>query len=196
MQLQFLGDALDHWKGALFQHLFCENLLKELYVEPMITDNRVWTPKELNTYVKLLHLKNVDRIIHLDRIFTGNRVDYFNSIEYLGDLFLDPDTGIATGNATRRLIKVIELDLIMKNNPDRVLSIYQHTRQGIKMSGRVTEVTNCLFKNLKDISCTSYEGTMVAMLFISRNKKRIGHIYDYFHELIEPVAERRLKNFI
>jgi len=109
MRLQFLGDALDHWKGALFQHLCSENLLKDLHVEPMITDSRIWTPKELNTYARLLQLKNTERIIHSDRTFTRTYPDYFKSIKYSGDLFLDPDTGIATGKAYRKHIKTDEI---------------------------------------------------------------------------------------
>lgn len=134
-------------------------------------------------------------IIHSDRTFTGKRLDYFKSIEYLGDLFLDPDTGIATGNASRKRIMTNEIELLLKNNSERVLSIYQHARQGIKMSERVTEVTNYLARNrnIKDISCVSYEGTMVAMLFISKNKERIEPIYDYFHDLLGSVADKRIK---
>lgn len=198
MRLQFLGDALDHWKGALFQQLCSENLLKDLHVEPMITDVRIWTPKELNTYARLLQLKSVDMIIHSDRTFIGKRLDHFKSIGYSSDLFLDPDVGIATGKSSRKHIMTNEIELLLENNSERVLSIYQHARQGITMPERVIEVTNYLARkiNIKDISCVSYECTMVAMLFISKNEERIESIYNYFNDLLGSVADRRINRFI
>lgn len=193
MRLQFLGDALDHWKGSLFQRLCGEGLLKNLHVEPMITDSRIWTLEELCAYTVLLNIKDRNFILHSDTTFTGNRLDYFNSIQHQGDLFLDPDTGIATGNPNRRHITIQEIELLLNKNPNRVLVIYQHTRQGITMSQRVDEVIKSLLREINDISCTSYESALVAMIFVSKRKERIKSINRYLHGLLCHAVKNRVR---
>lgn len=194
MKLQYLGDALDHWKGSLFQRLCKEGLLKDLYVEPMITDNHKWK-EELVSYARLLNIRVTD-IIHSDKTFANNhnnqRMSYFQSIKHQKDLFVDPDIGIATGNKTIQHIAIPEINLLLNiNNQHRVLIVYQHTRQGITMPKRIDEVMNALNTEIKDIFCTSYESSVVAMLFISKNKERIGDINRYFHNLLPPTIKNR-----
>jgi hypothetical protein len=51
---KFLGDALDHWKGSLLSILSSKELIKNVAVEPMITDVRPWLKQNLETYRRLL----------------------------------------------------------------------------------------------------------------------------------------------
>lgn len=46
MNVTFLGDALDFWKGCLFSRLRAEQLLRNLVVEPLLTDFQDWHPNE------------------------------------------------------------------------------------------------------------------------------------------------------
>jgi hypothetical protein len=159
----------------------------------MITDSRIWTLKELCAYATLLNIKDRSFILHSDTTFTGNRLDYFNSVQHQGDLFLDPDTGIATGSPNRKHITIQEIELLLGNNPNRVLAIYQHTRQGITMSQRVDEVIKALLREFKDISCTSYESALVAMIFVSKRKERMKSINGYFHNLLCNAVKNRVR---
>ena len=42
MNLKFLGDALDHWKGSLLQWMRTEKLLVDLKVDLMATEATNW----------------------------------------------------------------------------------------------------------------------------------------------------------
>jgi len=42
MNLQFLGDALDHWKGSVFEALQNSLLLKGFRVDAMASDSEKW----------------------------------------------------------------------------------------------------------------------------------------------------------
>jgi len=47
MNSSFLGDALDHWKGSLFESLQKRRIVCELAVDPMASDLAVWKPDEV-----------------------------------------------------------------------------------------------------------------------------------------------------
>ena len=133
MNLKYLGDALDHWKGSLFRRLCYRNLLSDLHVDPMITDERPWTEEELSIYDRLLNLESVGKLVNSQRTFTVQRQDYFNSIDHRGDLFLDPDTGIAAINITRKHVAIKEIDFLLMKNKSRVIAVYQHNAQGTEI---------------------------------------------------------------
>jgi hypothetical protein len=38
MNLKFIGDAFDHWKGSLLGELAEADLLSDLAIDPMLTD--------------------------------------------------------------------------------------------------------------------------------------------------------------
>jgi len=43
MNLRYLGDALDHWKGSLFESLQQANILHDFAVDAMASD---WTDRQ------------------------------------------------------------------------------------------------------------------------------------------------------
>lgn len=91
MNLAFLGDALDHWKGSLFESLQRSIVLRDFAVDPMASDWSKWQPEDISLFTRLLRIDKSQLIPH--NIGLTNRKRYFDEIEHPGDLFLDPDTG-------------------------------------------------------------------------------------------------------
>ncbi|MFI5332020.1 MAG: hypothetical protein ACHQ2F_13455 [Desulfobaccales bacterium] len=202
---EYLGDALDHWKGSLISILVSKQLLRSIVVEPMITDPQPWQPEDIQTYRRLLGL---EEIFHAESTFPGGRrKDYFNEVPKDDDIFLDPDTGIAMDRAIKKHIAVPELiKLLGESDSDRVFMVYQHSGQReSKQEGQ----TNSKFKRwllaMKDkltdkdklpanvdVHCTVYECKQVAMFFISRNRNRIDEIKDVLQECLKGKAQRRV----
>ena len=95
MNLRFLGDALDHWKGSLFELLQKTNQLHNFVVDPTAADWGSWQPEHVDAFARLLRIDRRQIILHNASL--KDRTMYFNEIRSEGDLFLDPDTGIKTG---------------------------------------------------------------------------------------------------
>ena len=185
MNRKFLGDAFDYWKGSIIQRLSSEGLLKNLAVEPMITDKQPWIEKELSTYSRLLNLWDIHLILPSTQVFAGDRMEYFKNIEHRGDLFLDPDTGITTGKTTRKHITASELKNLLESDTtrSRLLLVYQHAARG-SFRDRVELITQHVFHRIKNLCCTTYECGTVAMLFFSLHKGRIVAIKKFFDDLL------------
>jgi hypothetical protein len=94
MNLKYLGDALDHWKGSLFECLQFAEVLRDLAADPMAADQDQWSDADFSLYARLLHIRQEQVIRHKESLFS--RDSYFAEIVHQGDLFLDPDTGVAT----------------------------------------------------------------------------------------------------
>ena len=57
MNLVYLGDALDYWKGCIIKEL--DGCLNDLHVIPMFTDEDIhsnWPISRLRFYAQLLHV--------------------------------------------------------------------------------------------------------------------------------------------
>src|SRR5579872_798805 len=98
MNLDYLGDALDHWKGSLFEYLRAKNLLRDFVVDPMATDRERWHEADFSLFARLLRI-GPDQIIRHEASLLA-RAQYFAEIAPGGDIFLDPDTGIATSGSS------------------------------------------------------------------------------------------------
>jgi len=185
MNRKFLGDAFDDWKGSIIQRLSSEGLLKNLAVEPMITDKQPWAEKELSTYSRLLNLWDIHLILHRTQVFAGNRMEYFKSIGHRGDLFLDPDTGITTGKTSHKHITASELKNLLESDTtrSRLLLVYQHAAHG-SFQDRVESIAQHVFRRIQNLCCTTYECGTVAMLFFSFHKGRIVAIKRFFDDLL------------
>lgn len=190
MNSKYLGDALDHWKGSLIEYLSDEALVNNLVVEPMITDLMPWSTNDIETYRRLLRLKPSDQIYHDRSTFSGNRKEYFDELPDNTDLFIDPDTGIATGRALRKHIKVSELNSLL-GNLNRVVMVYQHSAKSFFLE-RICEISEILSLNIRSVHCTVYESGQVAMFFMSRNKGRIQKIRDNLRVHLQGTAENRI----
>ena len=190
MNLQFLGDALDYWKGSVFEVLQQSDLLRDFKVDTMASDSEDWQETDHRLYARLLRIDQQQLIAHKNTL-SGNRSKYFKEIPINSDLFLDPDTGFKTGpvrSLPQYLTPAEFLDLL---KPDRIVAVYQHVRAQ-KTRNRVEEVLKVLHRETSGFSCTSYESGTVALLFFCLQNKRIEEIRDYFHELLEKHASKRV----
>ena len=193
MNMQFLGDALDHWKGSIFSRLQKAGLLEDFSVDPMLTDAEDWNTADFRLYADLLQV-SIDQILRHKTDLKEDRKKYFAEIEHSGDLFLDPDTGIASkgGSPIRNYIKIHEVHRLLDYNPSRMVCIYQHIR-AMKTSERIDSLVSALKEVKANLYCCSYESPSVAMLFLSRDQKRIKRIYQYFTDYLGRHASTKVR---
>jgi hypothetical protein len=125
MNLHYLGDAHDHWKGALFEHLQCEGALQDLMIDRMATDPEEWTEADFRLYARLLRVE--PRQIIRDERALASRKNYFAELSHDGDLFLDPDTGIGSGSPIARYVKRKELAELLGPAGGRVIAVYRQS---------------------------------------------------------------------
>ena len=192
MNLQFLGDALDHWKGSVFETLQQESALRDFLVDPMASDAPVWKPADSQLFARLLRIEQRQLVSHSHDL-CRDRAQYFAEIPSMGDLFLDPDTGIKTGHVTRieQYLLPTELFEAMDRGQERVVVVYQHVRAK-RTRERVEEVLAALNEKDRQFYCTSYESGTVALLFLSRHRSRIGAVRDCFLQFLGAHASNRI----
>ena len=192
MNLEFLGDALDHWKGALFASLRKEKLLGDFAADPMATDRDPWLKEDRELYARLLRIKQSQVIRHKVRL--QERAKYCDEITHKGDLFLDVDTGVATGRANPKHINAFQVKKLLHGSPNRLLLIYQHGDRSKPIQRRVEEVTGTLGKVVRPLSWCSYEARVVAMLFFSLRRERIKQVAEHFRAFLGRQAEVRIQS--
>jgi len=191
VNLAFLGDALDHWKGSLIESLQNSNLLSGFAVDPMAVDWSAWQPDDVLAFARLLRINKSQIISH--SVHITNRNAYFGEIRHNGDLFLDPDTGIATGRVQNicRYIKPTEIDKLLYNS-DRLVAVYQHVRARVT-SQRIDEVCHVLNGEIVGLQWCSYESSTVAMMFLSLSPVRVAKVAMHFRNLLGQDASRRIR---
>src|SRR5262249_44692157 len=86
MNLRYLGDALDHWKGSLFERLQRETLLRSFAVDAMATDAEDWQPVDFALFANLLHIEE-RQILRHKHLLEIDRGGCFSEIAHEGDLF-------------------------------------------------------------------------------------------------------------
>ena len=64
MNLLYLGDALDHWKGSLLERLQHAKLLTGLAADAMASDAQDWTPPDWQLFSTLLRLTPSQILTH------------------------------------------------------------------------------------------------------------------------------------
>ncbi len=192
MNLQFLGDALDHWKGALFASLQEAKAFRSFAVDPMARDVERWQKEDFNLLARLLQVRPSQVIRHQESL--KHRAAYFGEISHTGDLFLDPDTGVATGRVTEAHISPVEIGQFLDGANNRLLIIYQHVR-GAPVARRVNKVMNTVEDVIGAFSACSYESGTVAMLFLSRVRGRVSQVAAHFEVLLGRHAAGRVRRF-
>jgi hypothetical protein len=192
MKTDFLGDALDHWKGSIFGYLQEGRLLRNFLIDPMSTDTSQWCEADTSLYAQLLRVDEKQLVQHKERLREGRRL-YFSEIPKAGDLFLDPDTGIKTGrdssNDIYKFLRATELFELMQDEKDRLVIVYQHAR-GVRQ--RVHNIWTALKGRREPFACSSYEAGTVAMLFFSSAPHRAELIRDSFCRLLGKHSNRRI----
>jgi hypothetical protein len=190
VNLAYLGDALDHWKGSLFSHLAEDGVISELKADPMLTDPDDWLLGDFFLYARLLKIDSDDVIRH-ERSLARNRGGYFAEIPKGGDVFLDPDVGLATGRVRHphRYVEPADVMRLLFNGPNRVVAVYQHVRAQTAFA-RLAVVTARL-----PYGCewTTYESGTVAMIFVSLAAGRIEKIDSSFRRLLGRHSAKRVR---
>jgi len=192
MNLEFLGDALDYWKGSIFLRLQKGGILKDFLVDPMLTDPEDWYAADFRVYADLLQIRP-NQILQHEIKLREDREKYFAEIMHTGDLFVDPDTGIALRDAghAEKYIRVREVHQLLGEKLPRILCIYQHIRAK-KTRDRVRELIAALAQFNTGIYCCSYETPTVAMLFVSRKQNRIEQVNKYFKHYLGRHSDMRV----
>lgn len=192
MNLRFLGDAMDHWKGSIIGRLSKMNMLDSLRADQIASDFSQWGEVDHALYANLLGISKSMLIQHEQPLWE-NRRKYLEEILTIdGDLFLDPDIGISTNSQTgAKHLKASEVHAILDESPTRIVMVYQHIRAQ-NTRERVIEVLDWVQEKGPDFSCYSYESGTVAMLFFSRRTDRLGKIGKYFKDLLDWHAKERV----
>lgn len=186
MDLEHLGDALDYWKGSLFGSLHRSNVLRGFAVDPMASDWPNWKPEDVLLYTCLLRIDKAQLIPHT--VCLASREQYFGEIKHTGDLFLDPDVGIATGKRKDpQHVIPAEIGPLLSTS-GRLLAVYQHVRGNT--SQRVDQVCHVLDEQ---IAWCSYESPTAAMIFLSRSHQRVAMVTAHFRRLLHGYARRRIR---
>ena len=193
MNTKYIGDAFDHWKGSMISLLAFDSLLRNVIVEPMITDQSPWNLDEKDTYRRLLRLQETDIVIHADSTFIGDRNKYFDEIPKDGDVFLDPDTGIATGKSSRQHVKISEIAELCDNS-DRIVMIYQHSARG-DFHNRLQIISKRLLSEIPQITVMLYKCGFVALIFVSKEIKRMNKLHDFLRFYLKGAAGNRIMMF-
>ncbi len=188
MNLTFLGDALDHWKGALFESLHRGGVFRNFAVDAMATDIFRWEAGDFDLFAKLLRIDRTQILEHQHSL--SQRKAYFGEIQHTGDLFLDPDTGIATGKCGREHLAPEELATLLGR--DRIVAVYQHVRAQ-SVSTRVDAVTQAVRVRAGDCHWCSYESGTVAMVFFDSSGDRVGAVRNHFDALLGRHAAGRIR---
>ncbi len=188
MRLDYLGDALDHFKGSLFRRLREAGLLENLAVDPMATDAEQWTDDAYRLYSDLLGVdpRNVLKTqATLDK--TGRRT--LGLPGHTGDLFLDPDTGVRTGSQStaRKYVLPEEVGPLLVSS--RLLLIYQHAwRAGEDES--VRKAVTAIRLREPVLAATAYTSRQVAMVFFSKDSKRISAVASWLRTWLGAKHQR------
>jgi hypothetical protein len=188
MNLDHLGDALDHWKGSLIE-LICTEGVR---VVPMLTDRDRWTEQHVETYARLLHLRPEDIFKKGERdLFSSKARDtYFRDLGQ-HDLFLDPDTGIAPDDkdAEKEHIRTSEIAGLLSAAPSRMLLIYQHASRD---KDGLRKKLNSLHKSLNGYDIFAYDSGSVSMLVITKDHERARGALDCLRCWLGPIAPARI----
>ena len=192
MNLRFLGDVLDHWKGSMISQLSEAKLLDQLKVDQMASDFSQWGEVDHRLYAQMLRVRESALIRHKQELW-NNRNAYLEEILAVdGDVFLDPDIGISTNSqAGAEHLKASELHAILDHAPKRIVMVYQHIRAR-KTRERVVEIMDFVQQKGPGFHVYSYESATVAMLFFSRRSERLDPIGKYYHRMLDWHAKSRI----
>lgn len=192
MNLQYLGDALDHWKGSVFEGLQQDKQLIDFRVDAMVSDSDKWATGDWSLFASLLRITPSQIVRHKANL-NKTRDDYFAEVPRNGDLFLDPDTGIMTGSVKDlcQYLKPCELIRLLEADQRRMLVVYQHVRAQ-RTRDRIEQVLSTVRAVRKVFYCASYESGTVAMLFFTLDKSRVTSLERYYRAFLGNHADRRI----
>jgi hypothetical protein len=155
----------------------------------MAADADEWQDGDLVLFASLLHVE-ASQLRNHHNLVTA-RAAYFGEITH--DLFLDPDTGIATGNVRYpwQYAMPKEIHTLLSAYPTRTVAVYQHIRAR-RTRDRIQEIIAVLAQSQPNFACASYESATVAMLFLSQSADRIAAINETFRNWLGRHADGRI----
>jgi hypothetical protein len=191
MNRKHLGDALDHRKGSLLKQLQCIHTVHNFAVEPKFPDPP-WTDEERALLARLLRVKPAQILRHTADLL--DRAKYLDEIKHRGDLFLDPDVGVATHRVTERERYVMpsELKRLLDEAPERLLLVYQHGAR-CDIDARVAAVCDAVRREVGRCGWCAYQSATVAMLCVARNPARTRAVERHLAEFLRPCAKRWIR---
>lgn len=201
MNLDFLGDALDHWKGGIFRWLKDWGILYDLKCDLMATDQHLWKEFDYSLYAKIVGIDNNQIIRHnLSITNQENRRKYFEEINHKGDIFFDPDIGLDARKTTvpqsdlPKYLTCQELIDQLLGHRNSLVMVYQHIRSRIT-SERVDEIICILTERFPEtrFSCLTYESSSVVMLIFSLNNDRIRNAMGKFESVLGTNVKNRIR---
>jgi hypothetical protein len=199
MNLGYLADALDHWKGCVIKEI--DERLNDLHVIPMFTDEDIhssWPNDRLRLYAKLLHVPQ-DKILQSDTRFTATtRQEYFAAIaddDQLRDkdFFIDPDIGIEPEKGGNwRHIRLSDISALLRLGNKRVILIYQHASHRSDWSNACLQrLVN--YDDAGGINAFAYWAGAASMFLLSRDRRRMDSLHRSFSKVF---YSRRLSQIL
>lgn len=167
MQRLWLGDALDFWKSTFIDVLRASSSeSRAVKVVPMFTDTG-WTTAELDTYVSILGVAPGSTLTTA-QVTKTNREHYFAPCTRLSDdVFVDPDTGIATAKPTPSHVAPAEIFQMLSD--DNVVATYQHRPQRVAAGWLARYVQLVADTRARTVG---YESGQVGMVFATMSPVR------------------------
>ena len=186
MNKNFLGDALDHWKGSLLGRLEQRGLGVDIHVVPMLT--RVgWNKQFLTLYADLLHRRH-DQVLLADEVFESrNRESYFAKVEWTGDLFLDPDTGLGQRRGHQHVVAADLRQLLDGGDEDRIIMVYQHAWRTSNPHGLIKRIAREV-----EAHALSMVSSQVEMVVFCRDKAKTDRLLDALTIWLECAPRARV----
>jgi hypothetical protein len=216
MRREWLGDTFDHIKGSVIAT--CEeSVARDIHVLPMVTDDPPWPTSDpawdcygwvvcrgpiliLNKNMPFAFVRDTTLSLRqqYDRWLTIRQAYFANVKDFRGDLFLDPDTGIAFPDVEDAYSKgrpkkndhayIHRHELVeMTQGNERLLIVYQHKHQGNPLG--YLEATK---KRLEESGLHSfgYSLTHASMVFICRSTERLRQLQQHFENKLRGAPTR------
>ena len=200
MNLRFLGDAFDHWKGSVLQLL--GDTLRDVHVVPLLTDADRWTPEHFEVYARLLRI-DPNRVVMRDSNFERAQESRDRYLARLADecvdrgrtdrcdLFLDPDTGV--GGRDKKHVCRADIDELLRVPGDRVLLIYTQAEDRFRNSE--ADVLDDFHRCFGEYAFLAYRSAKqgLSMAVVSREDgDRLKDIRTWLSTFLGSVAERHI----
>lgn len=195
MRLDWLGDALDFWKGSILAILRSSAPKGTgLLVIPMFSD-AAWSSDAVTTYASLLGV-SPNSLCGTHHFQGRDRDQYFaRAYEKLAtsgrkpDVFVDPDTGIALSRVAHKHVSPAHLAPLLTTT--NVVAVYQHRPQ----FGTVNWIGTYLdrVRNETRASVLAYQSAQVGMVFLTKSQRRRNALSKALSVRLGPGAKSRLR---
>ena len=177
---ELIGNKFDCMKGAVLGALQEKELLQGLIVDPMARPPLSCWKADVDRYAEYLRVDAHQIAEHKVPWGTGKRRRYFAELDGHSDrdFFLDPDVGVATGEARPQHIKPCEAFGHLQDQ--NVVAVYQHRARGttIKRMHEVSQVLHeqALHERRPSIEYLAYVEPNAGLLFLAEQPTRLRDI--------------------